>query len=71
MGAFRQRADGQWRSDAPDRYEPGAQENADLPMLKHPRLFARQHVKQFLQGAAAPRRASRPRSVKNKPKRRS
>ncbi len=45
--------------------------NADLPMLKHPRLFARQHVEQFMQGAAAPRRASRPRSVKNKPRRRS
>lgn len=28
--------------------------NADLPMIKNPRAFARQHVDQFLRGAAAP-----------------
>jgi AcrR family transcriptional regulator len=28
--------------------------DAALPMIKNPRLFARQHVDQFLQGAAAP-----------------
>lgn len=27
--------------------------DADLPMIKNPRLFARQHVEQFLQGAEA------------------
>ncbi len=27
--------------------------DADLPMIKHPRAFARQHVDQFLRGAAA------------------
>jgi AcrR family transcriptional regulator len=32
---------------------------ADLPIIKHPRVFARQHVDQFLQGAAAPERAGR------------
>jgi AcrR family transcriptional regulator len=46
--------------------------NADLPILKKPGLFARQHVEQFLLGAAAPRRAaSRPPSTKNKSQRRS
>src|SRR6185436_13101656 len=33
--------------------------NADLPMIKNPRGFARQHVDQFLLGAAAPERAGR------------
>ena len=28
--------------------------DADLPMIKNPRAYARQHVEQFLQGAAAP-----------------
>ena len=28
--------------------------DADLPMIKNPRAFARQHVDQFLLGAAAP-----------------
>jgi hypothetical protein len=28
--------------------------NADLPMIRNPRAFARQHVDQFLLGAAAP-----------------
>lgn len=28
--------------------------DADLPMIKNPRAFARQHVDQFLRGAAAP-----------------
>lgn len=28
--------------------------DADLPMIRNPRLYARQHVDQFLQGAAAP-----------------
>nr|AIA16276.1 Bacterial regulatory proteins, tetR family [uncultured bacterium] len=46
--------------------------NADLPILRKPRLFAQQHVEQFLLGAAAPRRAApRPSSTKNKSKRRS
>ena len=35
MGALRQRADGQWRSDAPDRYEAGAQEDPDLGRSGH------------------------------------
>jgi AcrR family transcriptional regulator len=34
---------------------------ADLPMIRNPRAFARQHVDQFFQGAgAAPRRAAAP-----------
>jgi AcrR family transcriptional regulator len=33
--------------------------NADLPMIKNPRAFARQHVDHFLLGAAAPERAGR------------
>jgi len=33
--------------------------NADLPFIKNPRAFARQHVDQFLLGAAAPERAGR------------
>ena len=51
--------------------------NADVPMLKHPRQFARQHVEQFMLGAAAPRRAaakrraSRTSSATNKSQRRS
>lgn len=32
---------------------------ADLPMITHPRAYARQHVDQFLLGAAAPERAGR------------
>lgn len=28
--------------------------DADLPMIRNPRVYARQHVDQFLQGAAAP-----------------
>lgn len=31
--------------------------DASLPMIQHPRAFARQHVDQFLTGAAAPERA--------------
>ena len=31
--------------------------NADLPMIRNPRAFARQHVDQFLLGAAAPERS--------------
>ncbi len=46
--------------------------DADLPMIKNPRAFARQHVEQFLLGAAAPAaRASRQPSIrKAAPKRR-
>lgn len=33
--------------------------NADLPMIRNPRAFARQHVDQFLHGAAAPDRVGR------------
>jgi AcrR family transcriptional regulator len=44
--------------------------DADLPMIKNPRAFARQHVDQFLQGAAAPARAGRPRSPRRPPRRR-
>ncbi len=29
--------------------------DASLPMIQHPRAFARQHVDQFLRGAAAER----------------
>ena len=32
--------------------------DANLPMIKNPRAFARQHVEQFLSGAAAPERAT-------------
>lgn len=35
--------------------------DADLPMIRNPRAYARQHVDQFLQGAAAPS-APRPRA---------
>ena len=35
--------------------------DADLPMIRNPRSYARQHVDQFLQGAAAPS-APRPRA---------
>jgi hypothetical protein len=35
--------------------------NADMPMLEDPRRFARQHVEQFMVGAAAPLRAVLPR----------
>ena len=46
--------------------------DADLPMIRNPRAFARQHVDQYLRGAAVPAdraasptpRASRPRAVK-------
>ncbi|MGE0863256.1 MAG: TetR/AcrR family transcriptional regulator [Vicinamibacterales bacterium] len=34
--------------------------NADLPMIRNPRKFVRQHIDQFLQGAAAPPPATRP-----------
>jgi AcrR family transcriptional regulator len=34
--------------------------DADLPMIRNPRAFARQHVDRFLLGVAAPARASRP-----------
>ena len=46
--------------------------DADLPMIKNPRAFARQHVEQFLLGAAAPAaRSSRlPSTRKAPPKRR-
>ena len=33
--------------------------DADLPMIKNPRMFAQQHVEQFLLGAAAPARSGR------------
>ena len=33
--------------------------DADLPMIKNPQAFARQHVEQFLLGAAAPARPGR------------
>jgi AcrR family transcriptional regulator len=39
--------------------------NADLPMIRHPRAFARRHVEQFLLGAAPP-----PSTRKAAPKRR-
>lgn len=45
--------------------------NADLPMIKRPRAFARQHVEQFLQGAGARtarRRSSVTRVAAAKPK---
>jgi AcrR family transcriptional regulator len=45
--------------------------NADLPMIKNPRAFARQHVDQFLQGAAAPAGALKPASRRGVPRRRS
>jgi len=44
--------------------------NADLPMIKNPRAFARQHVDQFLLGAAAPERAGRKPSVRRNSSRR-
>ena len=43
---------------------------ADLPMVKHPRVFARQHVDQFLQGAAATERAGSRPSPRRTPSRR-
>jgi len=36
--------------------------NADMPMLEDPRRFARQHVDQFMLGAAAPPRKALPRA---------
>jgi AcrR family transcriptional regulator len=44
--------------------------NADLPMIKNPRAFARQHVDQFLLGAAAPERAGRKPSARRTSSRR-
>lgn len=45
--------------------------DAAAPMIKNPRAFARQHVEQFLLGAAAPQRAARKLStLKAAPKRR-
>jgi len=44
--------------------------NADLPMIKNPRGFARQHVDQFLLGAAAPERAGRKPSARRTSSRR-
>lgn len=41
--------------------------DADLPMIKNPRAFARRHVEQFMLGAAAPQPSTR----KAAPKRRS
>ena len=45
--------------------------NADLAMIKNPRAFARQHVDQFLLGAAASgsagRRPSRRTTAKRRP----
>lgn len=43
--------------------------DADLPMIRNPRKFARQHVAQFLQGAAVP--ASRRAAVAPRPRARS
>jgi AcrR family transcriptional regulator len=40
--------------------------DADLPMIKNPRAFARRHVDQFLQGAAAPAGAVRPPSTRRR-----
>lgn len=45
--------------------------DADLPMIKHPRAFARQHVDQFLLGAAARVDAHMPKSRRAVPRRRS
>jgi AcrR family transcriptional regulator len=43
----------------------------DSPMIRHPRAFARQHVEQFLLGAAAPKRAvGKPSTLKAALKRR-
>ena len=44
--------------------------NADLPIIKNPRAFARQHVDQFLLGAAAPERAGRKPSARRAASRR-
>ena len=44
--------------------------NADLPMIKNPRAFARQHVDQFLLGAAASGSAGRRPSRRTTPRRR-
>jgi AcrR family transcriptional regulator len=44
--------------------------DANLPIIKHPRAFARQHVDQFLDGAAAPARAGRQPVVRRAPRRR-
>lgn len=46
--------------------------NVDLPMIKNRRAFARQHVEQFLLGAAAPaaRISRQPSTLKAAPKRR-
>jgi AcrR family transcriptional regulator len=45
--------------------------DADLPMIKHPRAFARQHVDLFLLGAATPVDAHKPKSRRGVPRRRS
>lgn len=37
--------------------------DADLPMIRQPRMFARQHVDQFLVGAAQPRAVARPQTA--------
>jgi hypothetical protein len=44
--------------------------DADLPMIKNPRAFARQHVEQFLLGAAPVRAVRKPSTLKAAPKRR-
>ena len=41
--------------------------DADLPMIKNPRAFARQHVEQFMLGAAAPARSGRKPSTRQAP----
>jgi AcrR family transcriptional regulator len=44
--------------------------DADLPMIKNPRAFARQHVDQFLRGAARPGSPGRPASRRTVSRRR-
>jgi AcrR family transcriptional regulator len=44
--------------------------NADLPMIRNPRAFARQHVDQFLRGAAATAPAARTPSTRSAARRR-
>lgn len=44
--------------------------NADLPIIKNPRAFARQHVDHFLLGAAAPERVGRKLSARRTTSRR-
>jgi AcrR family transcriptional regulator len=45
--------------------------DADLPIIKNPRAFARQHVEQFMLGAALPARSARKPSPRRATRRRS